>query len=269
MFRDRITDWSSGEKIDAIELCALAKRITVKHAIGELARHLGLNGEFRAEPVKKWPPFDSGTQADANALIEIRGFSAEGLRLAQDRGILRFGKVCGFRSWIVTDTSGRLAQAGRVDGQLFPAFREVGERKSHTLAGSKQSWPLGAAEAGKFQSVLFVEGAPDLLAAHCFIAWGQRRDDTCAVAVLGAGNRMPEHFLTVFENKRVRIFPHNDEAGKRALRRWTGQLIGAGAKVDAFDFKGLKKADGSPVEDLNDLLRAPQEFAAWKEVCIP
>jgi hypothetical protein len=75
--------------------------------------------------------------------------------------------------------------------------------------------------------------------------------------------------LTVLEEKRIRIFPHQDEAGKRALWRWTGQLIGAGAKVDAFDFNGLRRADGSPVEDLNDLLRAPQELDAWKEVCTP
>jgi hypothetical protein len=162
-----------------------------------------------------------------------------------------------------------VAQARRVDGQLYPAFRDVGERKSHTLAGSKQNWPLGITEAGRFQNVLFVEGAPDLLAAHCLISWAGRQNNTCAVAVLGAGNRMPEQILTVFEAKRLRIFPHQDDAGKRALWRWTGQLIGAGAKVDAFDFKGLRRADGSPVEDLNDLLRAPQELNAWKEVCIP
>ena len=64
VFHDRITDWSTGETIDAIELYALAKRISVKHAIGELARHLGLNGERRAEPVRKWPAFDSGTLED-------------------------------------------------------------------------------------------------------------------------------------------------------------------------------------------------------------
>ena len=80
---------------------------------------------------------------------------------------------------------------------------------------------------------------------------------------------MPEHILTAFEEKRLRIFPHTDKAGKRALWRWMGQLIGAGAQVDAFNFKGLMKPDGSPVEDLNDLLRAPDEQAAWKEVCFP
>ena len=186
-----------------------------------------------------------------------------------DRGLLCFGKVCGFRSWVVIDVSGKLAQARRVDGELYPAFGDLGARKSHTLAGSKQNWPLGVMEARKFQHILFVEGAPDLIAAHCFIALAGRQHDTCAVAILGAGNRMPDHILTIFEQKLVRIFPHADEAGKRALWRWTGQLIGAGAKVDAFNFKGLMKPDGSPVEDLNDLLRAPDEQAAWKEVCFP
>jgi len=269
IFRDRITDWSTGEKIDAIELYALAKQVTTKQAIGELARHLGINKERPTEPVKKWPAFDTGTQADTGALIETRGLSIEGINLARDRGLLRFGKVCGVRSWVVIDASGRLAQGRRVDGQLYPAFRDLGERKSHTLAGSKQNWPLGVMEARKFQHILFVEGAPDFLAAHCFITWAGRQHDTCAVAILGAGNRMPEHILTVFEEKRVRIFPHTDEAGKLGLRRWMGQLIGAGAKVDAFDFKGLLKLDGSPVEDLNDLLQAPEQLAAWKEVCFP
>jgi hypothetical protein len=269
VFRDRINDWSTGEKIDAIELYAMAKRITIKHAIGELARHVGLNRDRSAGPVRKWPVFDAGTQADLDALIETRGFSVEGVRLAEERGLLRFGKVCGFRSWIVTDSSGRLAQGRRIDGELYPAFRDVEERKSHTLAGSKQNWPIGISEASRFQNVLFVEGAPDLLAAHCFVSWAGRQKDTCAIAVLGAGNRMPEQILTVLEEKRVRIFRHQDEAGKYALWRWSGQLIGAGAKVEAFDFKGLRRADGSPVEDLNDLLRAPQELAAWKEVCIP
>ena len=116
VFRDRITDWSTGEKIDAIELYALAKQVTTKRAIGELARHLGLNGDRPAEPIRKWPPFDKGTQTDANAMIENRGFSLEGIRLARDRGLLRFGKVCGLRSWVVIDVSGKLAQARRVGG---------------------------------------------------------------------------------------------------------------------------------------------------------
>jgi hypothetical protein len=80
---------------------------------------------------------------------------------------------------------------------------------------------------------------------------------------------MPEHVLTAFEGKRVRIFPHTDEAGRRALWRWTRQLISAGAKVDAFDFKGLVRPDHSPVEDLNDLLQATNQMVAWNEVCFP
>jgi hypothetical protein len=73
VFHDRINDWSTGEKIDAIELYALAKRITVRRAIGELARHLGLNGERRAEPVRKWPVFDSGTLEDVRRRLMAEG----------------------------------------------------------------------------------------------------------------------------------------------------------------------------------------------------
>jgi len=111
LFHDRVIDWSTGERIDAIELYALAKQVTTKQAIGELARHLGLNGDRPTGPIRKRPPFDKGTQADADRLIEVRGFGAEGIRLACDRGLLCFGGVCGFRSWVVIDVSGKLAQA--------------------------------------------------------------------------------------------------------------------------------------------------------------
>jgi hypothetical protein len=147
IFHDRIIDWSTGEKMDGIELYALAKQVTTKQAIGELARHLGLNGDRPTEPIRKRPSLDKGTQADADAMIENRGFSVEGIRLARDRGLLRFGRACGFRSWVVIDASGKLAQARRVDGELYPAFGDLGARKSHTLAGSKQNWPLGVMEA--------------------------------------------------------------------------------------------------------------------------
>jgi hypothetical protein len=48
-----------------------------------------------------------------------QGFSVDGLRLVRDRGLLRFGTVCGFRSWIITDVSGKLAQARRHDLQGY------------------------------------------------------------------------------------------------------------------------------------------------------
>jgi hypothetical protein len=56
----------------------------------------------------------------------------------------------------------------------------------------------------------------------------------------------------LFTNKRVRIFGHADDPGRLAVERWAAQLTSVGAKVDAFNFDGLVRADGQPVTDLND-----------------
>ena len=228
--------------------------MTTKQAIGELARHLGLNGDRLAEPIRKWPPFDKGTQADANAMIENRGFSVEGIRLARDRGLLRFGKVCGFRSWVVIDASGKLAQARRVDGSYILHLvtwehENLTHWRDRNKTGRLALWrpeapthPLRRRGTRSYRSPLL----------HCLGRTATRHMRGCY-----PGRRQSDAgtHSDRLRGKRVRIFPHTDEAGKRALWRWMGQLIGAGAKVDAFNFKGLMKPDGSPVEDLNDFCK--------------
>ena len=57
----------------------------------------------------------------------------------------------------------------------------------------------------------------------------------------------------MFAGKRVRIFRHSDSTGEGAAERWAEQLADAGAEVDAFRFDGLRRTDGEPVNDLNDL----------------
>ena len=123
--------------------------------------------------------------------------------------------------------------------------------------------------------MLLCEGGPDLLAAHHFIHAHGREADTAAVAMLGAGNKIPADALPQFADrnipeacypvqwpepgepvqfpcKHVRIFAHADNPGRTAAKKWAEQLESAGATVDAADFTGLLMADGSPVKDLND-----------------
>jgi len=66
----------------------------------------------------------------------------------------------------------------------------------------------------------------------------------------------------MFHAKRVRIFGHADETGQNAIQRWAGQLRGAKAEIDCFDFAGLVRLDGTAVKDLNDFLLTDKSSSA-------
>lgn len=205
------------------------------------------------------PPIVRGNDAQLAALAALRGLSLAALKLADERGLLRFGEHRGLDAWLIGDRSSRVAQARRVDG--LPWADGV---KAWTLPGSQASWPVGIPEADAYPVIAFCEGGPDLLAAFHFMAAEGRAGDVAPVAMLGAAARIHPGALPQFRGKRVRIFRHSDAAGDKAVDRWTGQLREAGAEVDAFALDGLCRADGDPVKDLNDLARvSPDVFAAY------
>jgi hypothetical protein len=194
------------------------------------------------------PTLRPGTVAEFSRLAELRGMSREGVAAASEKGLLRFGEHRGQAAWFILDTSGRVAQARRVDGQPWaPGV------KAWTLAGSQAAWPVGIAEAAPFPVVAFCEGGPDLLAALHFIRGGSRERDVAPVTMPGGCARIHADALPQFAGKRVRIFPHVDDTGADAVNRWAEQLASVGADVDAFSFAGLRRADGQPVKDFCDL----------------
>ena len=155
------------------------------------------------------------------------------------------------------DSSARVnAQARRMDGQKWEHI----DAKAWTLPGAWASWPIGISEAQPFPAIALCEGGPDLLAAHYLALWEQathhtKRDAQCSpVALLGASQRIHPDALPMFAGKRVRIFGHNDEAGREAVECWARELATVGADADAFSFAGLLQAGGQPVKDLNDSL---------------
>jgi len=137
-----------------------------------------------------------------------------------------------------------------LDGERW---EHIGGAKAYTLPGSWASFPIGAEESKAFPFIALVEGAPDLLAALQYCWAESRLKDVAPVAMLGASNPIPEEALPLFAGKRIRIFPHLDEAGKNAAQLWASKLAGVGAHVDGFSFEGLKMTNGEPVRDFNDM----------------
>jgi hypothetical protein len=172
----------------------------------------------------------------------------------QQGGVLRFGTVCEQACWIVTDAAGLCAEARRLDGKWFEAFGKLGARKAHTLPGSVKHWPVGLRLDGLlseyFKKVLWLEGSGDLAAGYHFAVHSA---DWLPVAMLGASVRqLHPDAVQWLKGKQVRIVPHTDAAGKLASERWGAALDAIGCAVDTFELGGLRRADGSPVKDLND-----------------
>lgn len=216
-----------------------------------------------------------GTEADWRALADLRRIDYRAAGIAATLGTLYFGTVCGFRCWIIADERRVCAEARRMDGQSFPTIGDLGARKAHTIKGSVKSWPVGLAVRGNtpadFRALLIVEGGPDYLAAlHFTLA---HNSDCLPVAFLGAGvgSAIHSEALPLLRGLRGRLYPHHESngVGVAAARKWAAQFADAGAHVDAFSFADLRKADGSPVKDLNDCTSIHPDDAHELEGLLP
>lgn len=199
-----------------------------------------------------WPPFSVPTRAELWTLSHLRRLSPEWLQLAVDRGLLWSCDHQGTRCWVVTDSTRRVAQARRYDGAML-CTRE-GDTKAMTLPGSLVRWPVGWPGFAPFPCVMVVEGSADLLAAHGLIVAEGREVNCAAVAMLGASPAIHPDALPAFAGKAVVIYAHADEAGERAAANWCAALRPHAARVEVVSFSGLRQADLTPVEDLNDII---------------
>lgn len=258
----RFKDFSTDDSGDVADFVARATGWSVRDSLEWCRERACINFEsdFIPAPRKKeaprelvMPATDPGASADWQAVAKLRGIHSYAVETASELGILVFGNVCGFPCWILHE-EGKIAEARRMDGDAFPPVGKLGKRKAHTLAGSRKDWPLGTRLLDGSPAVaMMVEGGPDWLAAVHFLIINKRKN-LFPVAMMGRTNRLSPEALPFFEGRRVRIYPHDDPdgGGLEAARRWGGQLREVGGKVDAFTFDGLLRADGKPVNDLND-----------------
>jgi hypothetical protein len=265
-----------GHKGDVISFEALASGCTRRDAICKLrqlanlaengARRLPVNARSQPREYQDSRPLqpmtldfvERGSTDDLKRLADLRCLRNEALEIAATAGALWFATLRGSRAWIVTDRTRYVAEARRLDGQLWQHIRA----KSWTLPGGSEGrkrWPLGILEANEGGKALaLVEGSADYVAAYHWV-WTEGRCDVAPVGMLGAALSIHPVALPLFAEKRVRIFPHYDSGrlnGFDAARRWSAQLRRVGAVVDCFDFTGLLRSDGQAVCDLNDLCSA-------------
>ena len=274
-------DFATSDKGDVVTFWARATGLPVADACKSFIEYAGTGrsnitsitrntspasppAEQRQKPVL--PAMQRGDHKRLQVLASFRKLSVEGLRLADERGLLHFALLKNLSAWLVTDSERVNCQARRMDGGLWQHLSEPA--KAWTLPGCWASWPIGIREAQDFPMIALVEGAPDLLAAHHFIHAEERERDVAAVAMLGASQRIHADALPLFTGKRVRIFPHLDDAGQKAAERWTEQLESVNAAVDCYDLGGIPTVTGGRVGDLNDLSSLDADtFESDRELC--
>ena len=211
--------------------------------------------------------YTAGTDEQLIRLSMLRSISVEALRLASERGFLIFGRCYNCDVYGLKDSSGALAEVRRLDGQSFPAFGSLPEHKSHTIRGSTKSWPLGLVEAATATSIALTEGLPDFLAAFDFMLREDKVDTVAPVSMLSASASIEDTALAHFHDKRVRMFPHYDEAGTKAAERWTEQLTGIASAIDYFQFSEF--AGVNDLADLNRCLQSDPPAVTVSEEVLP
>lgn len=167
------------------------------------------------------PLLHLGTEGEIRQLAFLRGLSREGIMIAQERGLLRFGKYFDQDAWFVLDGTLRNIQARRLDGELW-----FGGRKALSLKNSDGNWPIGLYEALKYPNIAIVEGGPDLIAAH-HLLWAEERENSWGViAMLGASVSIPAEAIKLLKGRKIKIFYHYDQNAQGAIGayRWHHQL---------------------------------------------
>ena len=114
---------------------------------------------------------------------------------------------------------------------------------------------MGINDISSFQCVLIVEGGPDFLAANFLISQTRKEELYGVIGMLGAHQILTSKQVELLRGKRVRIFPHMDEAGLKGAKKWQSALLLEGVDSDIYDFDSITRDDGQLVTDLNDLLQ--------------
>jgi hypothetical protein len=198
----------------------------------------------------------AGSSHELYVTAADRNLTVEAIELAQVRGLLRYWDSDQGVAWVISDSS-RVNAIGR----LLNRKPWRGGIKAKNLPGSAAKRPIGLREASSYERIALVEGGPDTISAFHHALVDAVHESLGVVCMASSNADFGPEDLEFVAGKRIRIFPHRDEAGFNAALRWIKQLEGI-ASISWFDFDGLTRTDGEPVEDLNDI--ASIDYDSWE-----
>ena len=252
---------ASGDVVGFLaRLVAIDRRNAVKALLQDYAVPVSVMPRVRpAEPVQPVDMssycLDTGEDCDFEMLSKLRGISIPALKLAANRGLLRFGCYARERAWVVVDPAGSSLQFRPLRSGVW-----FGKYKALSAKGASTKSPLGLGRLSQADLVHIVEGGPDLLAAHQVMLWmhGPTPDHVAAVAFLGASVDPSRSECEQFEGKHIVIWAHADKPGmdsaKRKLELLDPHVRSASVLLASEMVPGAK--------DLNDLVSSPDGFDA-------
>jgi phage/plasmid primase-like uncharacterized protein len=163
----------------------------------------------------------------------------------------------------------------RNDGKPFPPVGKLGERKTHTVGGSVNSWLSSDTpdEIQQAHTVLDVEGLTDLLAAA---SAGHPPGWVAVTNTSGAKarNKLPRPWA---KGKRIIVFGDADEPGQDGQRRSAAAYVQAGAAevllaqlpyaIEKDHGKDVRDAlnDGHKITDLRMVVVTAEQAAEWSK----
>ncbi len=246
---------------DLVDLWVMMTGQTKGEALSELRKAFDSRCGGYAPPVREWISpapearpkpcleMDSGTDAEFKALAELRKLPELALRLAAERGLLRFANHRGARCWVITDPEGWAFSCRPLGVNPWEGTKSLMVKNTHAahLVGSLYL-PFGSL-------VFMCEGGPDLLAAHavihCLGAAGHLKPSrVIGVAMLSATSNPGTETCEAFRHKTVVIWAHSDPAGIAAAERWASQLRPYAQAVHVIQAGDLLPGE----KDLNDVV---------------
>ena len=249
---------------DMADLWMLVTGCGKTEALRELRRNFGLGlpagrswlpgglsepviAEVRALPSLE---LDLGTDAEISMLGQLRRLPEAALRLAIERGLLRFANYRGVRAWVITDSTGRAMSCRPLNGNSW------GDGTKALMVKNTQANHLIGLPYVETADVVFVcEGGPDLLAAHALAQHLAQSElinlsATAVTSFLAASVTPSPEVCETTRGKHVVIWAHGDKAGILAAESWAGRFRPYAKSVCVLGLGALLPN----AKDLNDIL---------------